>query len=92
MTQEAFKVGDQVRVTTRNPEDNKVHATPFVGIVIAMRGAGTGKTFTVRKIADGKVAVERIFPLDSPVIENISVVKSGQVNRAKLYYLRKKKN
>ena len=88
MTQAAFKVGDQVRVTTRNPEDNKVHATPFVGIVIAMRGMGSGKTFTVRKIADGKVAVERIFPLGSPIIESISVVKSGNVRRAKLYYLR----
>lgn len=88
MNQDVFKVGDQVRVTTRNPEDNKVHATPFIGIVIAMRGTGTGKTFTVRKIADGKVAVERIFPLNSPIIENISVVKAGHVRRAKLYYLR----
>ena len=90
MNQDMFKVGDQVRVTTRNPQDNKVHATPFVGVVIALRGTGTGRTFTVRKIADGKVAVERIFPLASPIIENVKVIKSGKFRRAKLYYLRNK--
>lgn len=87
-----FKVGDLVRVTTRNPEENKVHATPFEGIVIALRGQGSGRTFTVRKIASDKVAVERIFPLNSPSIENVKVTKTGSVRRAKLYYLRNHKN
>lgn len=85
-----FKVGDLVRVTTRNPEENKVHATPFEGTVITLRGQGTGRTFTVRKIASNKVAVERIFPINSPSIGNIKVIKGGHVRRAKLYYLRKK--
>ena len=89
---EIFKAGDLIRVTTRNPEENKVHATPFEGIVIALRGQDTGRTFTVRKIGADKVAVERIFPLNSPAIESIKVVKNGHVRRAKLYYLRNKKN
>ena len=89
---EIFKAGDLIRVTTRNPEENKVHATPFEGIVIALRGQSTGRTFTVRKIGADKVAVERIFPLNSPAIESIKVVKNGHVRRAKLYYLRNKKN
>ncbi len=88
MGHDAFKVGDTVRVITRNPQDNKVHATPFEGVVISLRGQEVNKTFTVRKIATDKVAVERIFPLRSPAIENIKVVKSAKVRRAKLYYLR----
>ena len=83
-----FKVGDLVRVTSRDTEDNKVHAAPFEGIVIALRGKDSGITFTVRKIATNKVAVERIFPLNSPAIEDIKIIKSGNVRRAKLYYLR----
>lgn len=87
-----FKVGDLVRVTTRDSKENKVHATPYEGIVISFRGAGDNKTFTVRRIGTMKVAIERIFPLNSPAIENIKVVKDNPASRAKLYYLRKKKS
>lgn len=85
-----FRVGDVVKITTRDPEDaKKVHATPFEGVVISRKGEGINKTFTVRKLAADKVAVERIFPLDSPNIHNIKVIKSTKVRRAKLYFLRK---
>lgn len=84
-----FKVGDIVKVSLKSPENTKISKTPFEGIVIAKRGEGANKTFTVRKIASGKVAVERIFPIDSPSIDKVTVVKSGNVRRAKLFYLRK---
>lgn len=89
-TTDAFKVGDLVKVTTRDPKENKVHATPFEGIVISFRGAGDNKTFTVRRVGAMKVAIERIFPFKSPAIESIKVLKSNPVSQAKLYYLRKK--
>lgn len=85
----AFKIGDLVKVTTRTLDEKKVHATTFEGIVIATRGQNSGRTFTVRKVASAGVAVERIFPLASPYIESIKVIKSTKVRRAKLYYLRK---
>ena len=85
-----FKAGDTVKVFTRNLQDNKVHAVPFEGVVISVRGESSDKTFTVKKLAAGKVAVERIFPLNSPLIEKITPVKQGKVRRAKLYYLRKR--
>lgn len=87
-----FKVGDIVRITTKDPQENKVHANAFEGVVIAMRGEGENKTFTVRKLSYDKISVERIFPLISPYIQNVKVVKSTNVRRAKLYYLRNKKN
>lgn len=87
---DVFKVGDLVKVVTRDPKENKVHATPFEGIVISSRGTGDNKTFTVRRVGAMKVAIERIFPLKSPAIEKIQVVKSNIVSQAKLYYLRKK--
>lgn len=87
-----FNVGDIIKVFTKDPQDNKVHATPFEGIVISIRGNKANKTFTIRKNASAQVAVERIFPIDSPIIEKIYVVKEGKVRRAKLYYLRKKTN
>ncbi len=87
-----FKSGDVIRVSTRDYQDKKVHAAPFEGVVIAVRGQGEGKTFTVRRLAAGKVIVERIFPLNSPHIENIKVIKQNRVRRAKLYYLRDKKD
>ena len=87
-----FKVGDLVKVTTRDPKEDKAHATPFEGVVISSRGVGANKTFTVRRIGAMKVAIERIFPLNSPAIENIKVIKSNPASRAKLYYLRKKKS
>ena len=86
--QQAFKIGDVVKVTTRSGEGEKVHATTFEGIVIAIRGQNSGKTFTVRKVASAAVVVERIFPLASPYIESIKVIKSTKVRRAKLNYLR----
>jgi large subunit ribosomal protein L19 len=89
-TTDVFKVGDLVKVTTRDPKENKVHATPFEGIVIAFRGTGDSKTFTVRRVGAMKVAIERIFPFKSPAIESIKVIKSNNVQQAKLYYLRKK--
>ncbi|MBI2598963.1 50S ribosomal protein L19 [Candidatus Curtissbacteria bacterium] len=89
-SQTPFKVGDIIKVTTRDPKAGKVHATPFEGMVISLRGESPNKTFTVRKISSGKIAIERIFPLFSPSIEKITVVKVGRVRRAKLYHLRKK--
>ena len=90
MNAPVFKIGDIIKVFTKDPHDNKVHATPFEGIVISQKGQGHDKTFTVRKNAAGHVKVERIFPLASPTIERINVLKSTHTRRAKLYYLRKK--
>lgn len=86
-----FKVGDQIKVTTRDPKANKVHATPFEGIVISLRGTAENKTFTIRKQAAGGIAVEKIIQVNSPLIEKIQVIKSQKVRRAKLFYLRNKK-
>ncbi|MEK9147077.1 MAG: 50S ribosomal protein L19 [Patescibacteria group bacterium] len=86
--QQAFKIGDVVKVTTHSGDEKKVHATTFEGMVIAARGKNSGRTFTVRKVASAGVAVERTFPLASPYIESIKVIKSTKVRRAKLYYLR----
>ena len=85
-----FRAGDTVRVNYKIKEGDKERLQPFEGIVIARKGAGFGKTFTVRKIAAGGVGVERIFPLNSPWIEGLEVVKKGKARRAKLYYLRKR--
>ncbi|OGD88011.1 hypothetical protein A3J17_04755 [Candidatus Curtissbacteria bacterium RIFCSPLOWO2_02_FULL_40_11] len=84
-----FKVGDTVKVFTKDPQDNKVHATPFQGVVLALRGEKQNKTFTVQKNASAGVNVERIFPINSPIIEKITVVNKGKVRRAKLTHLRK---
>lgn len=84
-----FKVGDQVKISFKSLAGQKTKQAQFEGKVIALRGDGDNKTFTVRKIATGKVAVERIFPLNSPAIDKIQVTKSQKVRRAKLYYLRK---
>ena len=88
---ENFTTGDTIRVFTKDPQEKKVHSTAFEGVVISVRGVNGGKTFTVRKMATDKVAVERIFPINSPIIEKIKVVKSQNTRRAKLYYLRAKK-
>ncbi len=87
----SFNPGDTIRVYTKDPYDNKVHSTPFEGIVIAARGQTGHKTITVRKNASGGVSVERIFSLKSPAVEKVTVLKKGRVRRAKLYYLRTKK-
>ena len=84
-----FNVGDTVDVLVKIIEEGKTRAQAFEGIVIAKKGSGLGETFTVRKISYGE-GVERVFPLHSPSIEKIVVVKQGDVKRAKLYYLKKK--
>lgn len=90
MQQALFKVGDIVKVSTRDLQEKKVHPTAFEGVVIAFGSRGENRTFTVRKIASDKIAVERIFPINSSTIESIKVIKSGHVRRAKITYLRKK--
>jgi len=85
-----FRVGDTVSVSMRVKEGEKERVQTFTGVVIARRGSGTRETFMVRKISYG-IGVEKIFPLHSPLIERIKVVKRGRVRRAKLYYLRHKK-
>jgi large subunit ribosomal protein L19 len=82
-----FRPGDTVRVSVRVKEGDKERLQAFEGVCIARRGSGVSETFTVRKISNG-VGVERIFPVHSPMIGDISVVRRGQVRRAKLYYLR----
>ncbi|MCY3591498.1 MAG: 50S ribosomal protein L19 [Acidobacteria bacterium] len=83
-----FRAGDTVKVHVRVREGAKERIQIFQGVVIARRGSGTRETFTVRKVSGG-IGVERIFPLHSPVISQIDVVRRGKVRRAKLYYLRK---
>ncbi|MCH7973261.1 MAG: 50S ribosomal protein L19 [Bacteroidetes bacterium] len=83
----SFKAGDRIRVQVRVIEGDKERIQIFEGDVISLKGKGSNKTFTVRKISSG-VGVERIFPLHSPTIAKIEVVKEGRVRRAKLYYLR----
>lgn len=83
----AFSPGDHIKVHVRVIEGDKERIQPFEGDVIGMRGEGNNKTFTVRKISSG-VGVERIFPMYSPKIAKIEVLKYGDVRRAKLFYLR----
>jgi large subunit ribosomal protein L19 len=82
-----FRPGDTVRVSVRVKEGDKERLQAFEGVCIARRGSGVSETFTVRKISNG-VGVERIFPVHSPMIGEVAVVRRGQVRRAKLYYLR----
>ena len=84
---ENFSVGDTVKVFFKIVEGTTERVQVFEGIVIAKNNSGIRKTFTVRKISYG-VGVERIFPMHSPRIEKIEVVRRGRVRRAKLYYLR----
>jgi len=84
----SFKAGDTVNIHVKIREGNKERVQQFQGVVIQRRGKGTnGETFTVRKISNG-VGVERIFPILSPSISKIEVLKVGKVRRAKLYYMR----
>jgi large subunit ribosomal protein L19 len=85
-----FGIGDTVRVSVKVVEGDKERIQPFEGVVIARHGGGTRETFMVRKVSFG-IGVERIFPLYSPIVEKIEVLKRGRVRRAKLYYLRGKK-
>lgn len=83
----AFNVGDSVKVHTRVIEGEKERIQIFAGIVIARKGRGLNKAFTVRKISNGE-GVERVFPLHTPKIAKIEIVRQGKVRRARLHYLR----
>ena len=82
-----FRVGDTVRVSVNIREGERERIQAFEGTVIARKGSGVAETFTVRRVAYG-VGVERVFPLHSPNVKDIKVVRRGKVRRAKLYYLR----
>ncbi len=82
-----FNIGDTINVAVRITEGNKTRIQNFIGAVIARRGTGTEASITVRKITGG-IAVERIFPVESPNVDSITVKKRGRIRRAKLYYLR----
>ncbi|MCL2131012.1 MAG: 50S ribosomal protein L19 [Lentimicrobiaceae bacterium] len=84
----SFKSGDTVTVTYRIVEGNKERLQAYQGVVLQRAGAGATETFTVRKISGG-IGVERIFPVNSPFIDNIAVNKRGVVRRARIFYLRK---
>lgn len=86
----SFEIGDTVRVHVKVVEGEKERIQIFEGAVIARKGGRNSETFTVRKISYG-VGVERIFPVHSPIVSRIDVVRQGKVRRAKLYYLRDKK-
>jgi large subunit ribosomal protein L19 len=83
----AFRPGDTLRVNVRVREGEKERLQAFEGVCIARRGSGVSETFTVRKISNG-VGVERIFPVHSPMLADIKVMRRGRVRRAKLFYLR----
>jgi large subunit ribosomal protein L19 len=82
-----FKPGDTINVHVKIKEGNKERIQQFQGAVIQRRGEGNGESFTVRKVSNG-VGVERIFPIVSPSIDKIEVLKQGKVRRAKLYYMK----
>ncbi len=82
-----FRPGDTLKVMVKVKEGDKERLQAFEGVCLARRGGGIGENFTVRKVSAG-VGVERIFPIHSPIIAEIVVVRRGRVRRAKLYYLR----
>ena len=83
----AFAVGDTVKVHVRIKEGDKSRIQVFEGTVIAKKHGGISVTFTVRRVAHG-CGIERVFPLHSPVVDRVEVIRKGKVRRAKLYYLR----
>lgn len=95
-----FKAGDTVRVYIRikemkeNPKTKKVEERirlqPFEGVVIRRRGIGLQETFTVRKVTQG-IGIEKIFPIHSPIIERIDVIRRGKVRRSRIYYIRERR-
>ncbi|MCD6225978.1 50S ribosomal protein L19 [bacterium] len=89
----SFKVGDVVKINYIIEEGGKKRVQPFQGTVIKIRGEGDNKMFTVRKIGEGNIGIERIFPLNSPWISSLKVVGKirNKIRRSKLYFLRKKK-
>ena len=86
-----FRAGDTLRVAVEIKEGDKKRIQNFEGVCIARRGQGTGETFIVRKIGANSVGVERIFPIYSDSIQEITVLRRGRVRRAKLFYLRKRR-
>ena len=84
---ESFGVGDTVKVFAKITEGDKERLQGFEGVVIAKKGGSSAQTFTVRKVVQG-VGVERIFPIHSPKVDRIKLIRRGKVRRAKLYYLR----
>ena len=82
-----FGPGDTLNVHVRVVEGDKERIQQFQGVVISRRGSGLGTTFTIRKVSNG-VGVERIFPVHSPRLAKIEIVKTGRVRRAKMYYIR----
>jgi len=88
----SFGIGDKVKVIQKFREGEKERRQAFEGIVIAIKGRESGRTFTVRRVGTGQIGIERIFVLNSPSLEEVRVVKKGGpgIRRAKLYYLRKK--
>ena len=84
---EAIKVGNTVKVQVRIREGERERLQAFEGIVIARKGAGVSETFTVRRVSYG-VGVERVFPVHSPNVASVELIRSGKVRRSKLYYLR----
>ena len=85
----AFKVGDTVNVHVKIKEGNRERIQVFEGFVLKRQGGGIGETFTVRRIASG-VGVEKTFPIHSPLVEKIEVVRRGRVRRARLHYMRQR--
>ena len=82
-----FNVGDTVRVSVRIKEGERERIQAFEGTVIAKKHGGVAETFTVRRVSYG-VGIERVFPINSPFVEKVTVVRKGKVRRAKLFYLR----
>ena len=85
-----FRAGDTVRLAVTIKEGDKSRVQNYEGVCIAMRGQGTGKTITVRKIGANSVGIERVFPIYSDSIEEITLVRRGRVRRAKLFFLRER--
>jgi len=85
----AFNIGDTVKVFVKVVEGNRERLQGFEGVVIARKNGGVRETFTVRRVSFG-VGVERTFPLHSPKIDHIEIIRKGDVRRAKLYYLRER--
>ena len=85
-----FRAGDTVRLAVTIKEGEKTRVQSYEGVCIAMRGEGTGKTITVRKIGANSVGIERVFPIYSDIINEIKVLRRGRVRRAKLHYLRER--
>ncbi len=83
----SFNIGDTVRVMVKVKEGDKERIQAYEGVVIAKKGAGIRETFTVRRVSFG-IGVERTFPMNSPRIEKVIVVRHGKVRRAKIYYIR----